>query len=194
MSTDENKNNAHGYLQYKATVGPRVAELRRHIRDIPDFPKPGILFKDITPLLGEAPAFKLVIDLFEEQLAKKKPDLIVGIESRGFIFGAALALRLGVGFVPVRKPGKLPYKCKRVTYDTEYSTDSLEMHEDAIAPGKRVVIVDDLLATGGTAGATARLVEEHGGKVLTMAFVVELDFLSGRGRLGGREAVALIHY
>jgi adenine phosphoribosyltransferase len=194
VTTDDTTKNAHGSLVYRATDDPRITELRKHIRDIPDFPKKGILFKDITPLLGHAEAFRLVIDLFEEQLAADKPDLIVGIESRGFIFGAALALRLGVGFVPVRKPGKLPYKCKRVTYDTEYSTDSLEMHEDAIAPGTRVVIVDDLLATGGTAGATARLVEEHGGKVVTMAFVVELDFLSGRGRLGGREVAALIHY
>jgi adenine phosphoribosyltransferase len=194
VTTDDTAKNAHGSLVYRAKDDPRIIELRRHIRDIPDFPKKGILFKDITPLLGHADAFRLVIDLFEEQLASEKPDLIVGIESRGFIFGAALALRLGVGFVPVRKPGKLPYKCKRVTYDTEYSTDSLEMHEDAIAPGQRVVIVDDLLATGGTAGATARLVEEHGGKVAKMAFVVELDFLSGRGRLGGREVAALIHY
>jgi adenine phosphoribosyltransferase len=164
------------------------------IRNVPDFPKPGILFKDITPLLGHPTAFRLVTDLFEERLAKDKPDLVVGIESRGFIFGAALAQRLGVGFVPVRKPGKLPYKTRKVTYDTEYSTDTLEMHEDAIAKGARVVVVDDLLATGGTAGATARLVEEEGGTVVKLAFVVELDFLAGRGRLGGREVVSLIRY
>ena len=195
MSTDDTNMNAHGTLQYRADIDdPRIVEVRKHIRDIPDFPKAGILFKDITPLLGQAGAFRLVIDLFEERLAGQKPDVIVGIESRGFIFGAALALRLGVGFVPVRKPGKLPYKCRRISYDTEYSTDSLEMHEDAIARGARVVIVDDLLATGGTAGATARLVEEQGGSVASLAFVVELDFLSGRGRLGGREVASLIHY
>jgi adenine phosphoribosyltransferase len=194
--TDTNDNqNAHGSLQYEARVSdPRIAEVQRHIRDIPNFPKPGILFKDITPLLSDAAAFRLVTDLFEERLVREKPDLIVGIESRGFIFGAPLALRLGVGFVPVRKPGKLPYKTRKVTYDTEYSTDTLEMHEDAIAKGKRVVIVDDLLATGGTAGATARLVEEQGGVVTRLAFVVELDFLSGRGRLGGREVESLLHY
>jgi adenine phosphoribosyltransferase len=186
---------AHGSLEYRDTIDdPRIVEIRRHIRDVPNFPKPGILFKDITPLLGQAAAFRLVTDLLEERLAADKPDLIVGIESRGFIFGAALAQRLGVGFVPVRKPGKLPYKTRKVTYDTEYSTDTLEMHEDAIPKGSRVVVVDDLLATGGTASATAKLVEEQGGKVVKLAFVVELDFLSGRGRLGGREVVALLHY
>jgi adenine phosphoribosyltransferase len=185
---------AHGTLEYNAVVDPRIAELRRHVRDIPDFPKPGILFKDITPLLGQPAAFRLVIDLLEERVAPLKADFVVGIESRGFIFGAALAQRLGVGFIPVRKPGKLPYRTRTVTYDTEYSTDSLEIHEDAIPTGARVVIVDDLLATGGTAGATAGLVEGLGGVVAALAFVVELDFLSGRGRLGGREVVALIHY
>jgi adenine phosphoribosyltransferase len=193
--TNDPRGNAHGSLQYSATIDDqRIVELQRHIRDIPNFPKPGILFKDITPLLGNAAAFRLVTDLFEERLAAVKPDLVVGIESRGFIFGAALAQRLGVGFVPVRKPGKLPYKTRKVTYDTEYSTDTLEMHDDAIPKGARVVIVDDLLATGGTAGATARLAEEQGGQVVKLAFVVELDFLSGRGRLGGREVESLIHY
>jgi adenine phosphoribosyltransferase len=187
---------AHGSLEYPSKIADqRVLEIMKHIRDVPDFPKPGILFKDITPLLGNAAAFRLVTDLLEEQLAGTPVDLVVGIESRGFIFGAPLAQRLGVGFVPVRKPGKLPYKSIRVTYDTEYSTDSLEMHEDAIRRGARVVVVDDLLATGGTAGATARLVEQQGGTVAKLAFVVELDFLSGRGRLGGgREVIALVHY
>ena len=168
--------------------------LKQLIREVPDFPKPGILFKDITPLLSDARAFRLTIDLFEESLAQAHADRVVGIESRGFIFGAALAQRLGVGFVPVRKPGKLPYKTRRVTYQTEYSTDTLEIHEDAVPRGARVIIVDDLLATGGTAAATAQLVEDQGGSVASFAFVVELDFLSGRGRLGGREIVSLIHY
>jgi adenine phosphoribosyltransferase len=186
---------AHGTLEYPATIeDARIVEVRSHIRDIPNFPKPGILFKDITPLLGNAAAFRLVTDLFEEHLAKRKPDLIAGIESRGFIFGAALAQRLGLGFVPVRKPGKLPYKTHKVTYDTEYSTDTLEMHQDAVPKGARVVVVDDLLATGGTAAATARLVEAQGGVVDTLAFVVELDFLAGRGRLSGREIVSLVRY
>jgi adenine phosphoribosyltransferase len=187
---------AHGTLEYPSVIADaRVVEIMKHIRDVPDFPKPGILFKDITPLLKDGAAFRLVTDLLEEQLKGERLDLIVGIEARGFIFGAALAQRLGVGFVPVRKPGKLPYRSTRVTYDTEYSTDSLEMHEDAIAKGTRVAIVDDLLATGGTAGATARLIEQQGGTVVKFAFVVELDFLSGRGRLGGgREVISLVHY
>jgi adenine phosphoribosyltransferase len=195
VTIDDTSKDAHGTLQYRATPDdPRIAETRKHIRDIPDFPKPGILFKDITPLLGNAAAFRLIIDLFAERLAQLQPDFIVGIESRGFIFGAPLALRMGVGFVPVRKPGKLPYKTRKISYDTEYSTDTLEMHDDAFPQGARIVIVDDLLATGGTADATARLVEENGGKVASLAFVVELDFLAGRGRLGGREVVSLIHY
>jgi len=171
----------------------RLARITARIRDVPDFPKPGILFKDITPLLGDGPAFRLVTDLLAEHVAARKPELIVGIESRGFIFGAALAERLGVGFVPVRKPGKLPYKTTRETYSLEYGTDALEMHEDAVEK-RRCLIVDDLLATGGTAAATARLVERQGGIVDGFAFVIELEFLKGRARLGGRTVNALIHY
>ena len=163
------------------------------IRDVPDFPKPGILFKDVTPLIGDGPAFRLVTDLLAERVGANKPELIVGIESRGFIFGAALAERLGVGFVPVRKPGKLPYKTTRETYSLEYGTDALEMHEDAVEK-RRCLIVDDLLATGGTAAATARLVEKQGGVVEGFAFVIELDFLKGRERLGTRTIHALVHY
>ena len=169
----------------------RLASITRLIRDVPDFPKPGILFKDVTPLIGDGAAFRLVTDLLAERVAK--PELIVGIESRGFIFGAALAERLGVGFVPVRKPGKLPYKTTRETYALEYGSDTLEMHEDAVG-GRRCLIVDDLLATGGTAGATARLVERQGGTVAGFAFVIELGFLKGRARLGDRPVHALIHY
>ncbi len=172
----------------------RLARIRSFIRDVPDFPKPGILFKDVTPLLGDGPAFRLVTDLLAEHIrANHAPELIVGIESRGFIFGAALAERLGVGFVPVRKPGKLPFKTTRETYALEYGTDALEMHQDAVER-KRCMVVDDLLATGGTAAATARLVERQGGAVEGFAFVIELDFLKGRDRLGGRPLHALVHY
>jgi adenine phosphoribosyltransferase len=171
----------------------RMQRILSRIRDVPDFPKPGILFKDVTPLIGDGPAFRLVTDLLEERIDGKKPELIVGIESRGFIFGAALAERLGVGFVPVRKPGKLPYKTTRETYSLEYGTDALEMHEDAVEK-RRCLIVDDLLATGGTASATARLVQKLGGIVDGFAFVIELDFLKGRQRLGGQPIHALIHY
>ena len=176
-----------------ANTDDRIARITSRIRDVPDFPKPGILFKDVTPLLGDGPAFRVVTDLLAERVGADKPELIIGIESRGFIFGAALAERLGVGFVPVRKPGKLPYKTTRETYALEYGTDALEMHEDAVEK-RRCLIVDDLLATGGTAAATARLVERQGGVVDGFAFVIELDFLKGRSRLGTRPVHALIHY
>ena len=176
-----------------ASTDERIERLTSRIRDVPDFPKPGILFKDVTPLIGDGPAFRLVTDLLAERVGHQKPELIVGIESRGFIFGAALAERLGVGFVPVRKPGKLPYKTTRETYALEYGTDALEMHEDAVER-RRCLIVDDLLATGGTAAATARLVERQGGQVDGFAFVIELDFLKGRQRLGARAIDSLIRY
>jgi adenine phosphoribosyltransferase len=175
------------------TDDERIQRITSRIRDVPDFPKPGILFKDVTPLLGDGAAFRLTTDLLAERVAAHQPELIVGIESRGFIFGAAVADRLGVGFVPVRKPGKLPFNTTRETYALEYGTDALEMHEDAVEK-RRCVIVDDLLATGGTAAATARLVERQGGAIAAFAFVIELDFLQGRGRLGGRTVHALIHY
>jgi adenine phosphoribosyltransferase len=171
----------------------RIGRIIARIRDVPDFPKPGILFKDVTPLLGDGAALRTTIDLLAERVGTKLPELIVGIESRGFIFGAALADRLGVGFVPVRKPGKLPYRTTRETYALEYGTDALEMHEDAVDK-RRCLVVDDLLATGGTAAATARLVERQGGMVEGFAFVIELDFLKGRERLGERAVHALIHY
>lgn len=171
----------------------RLQRISARIRDVPDFPKPGILFKDVTPLIGDGPAFRIVTDLFAERLGATKPELIVGIESRGFIFGAALAERLGVGFVPVRKPGKLPYKTTRQIYELEYGTDALEMHEDAVGR-RRCLIVDDLLATGGTAAATARLVAQLDGVVQGFMFVIELDFLHGRERLGSPSVDALIHY
>jgi adenine phosphoribosyltransferase len=169
-------------------------DLQRFIRDVPDFPKPGILFKDVTPLLGDAAAFRATIDLLAERAAPRRPETVVAIESRGFIFGAPVATALGIGFAPVRKPGKLPFRTKRRSYDLEYGTDSLEMHADAVIEGTRVVVVDDLLATGGTANATIELVREQGGRVVGAAFVVELALLKGRERLGSVPVESLIRY
>jgi adenine phosphoribosyltransferase len=157
--------------------------LRAHIRNIPDFPRPGILFKDITPLLADPRAFHITLDLFAERFVGEHIDTVVGIESRGFIFGGALAARLNASFVPVRKPGKLPYKTHRVAYKLEYGEAELEMHVDSIRQGANTLIVDDLLATGGTASAAAALTRQQGGKVVGFTFAVELDFLDGRARL-----------
>jgi len=175
-------------------IDERIVRLRGRIRDVPDFPKPGILFKDVTPLLGDGDAFKLTTDLLAERVASLKPELIVGIESRGFIFGAALAERLGLGFVPVRKPGKLPFKTTRETYALEYGTDALEMHDDGVRKGQRVLIVDDLLATGGTSRAAADLVKRAGGEVHALAFLIELVALNGRQRLAGETIHAVLQY
>ena len=161
----------------------RVQALRARVRDIEDFPKPGIVFRDLTPLMGHGPSMRACVDLVAERVARHRPDVIVAIESRGFIFGAPVAAALGVGFAPVRKPGKLPWRTSRQTYDLEYGTDSLEMHADAVRAGGRVVIVDDLLATGGTAKATSELVREQQGLVVAFVFVVELATLAGRARL-----------
>jgi adenine phosphoribosyltransferase len=155
------------------------------IRDIPDFPTPGIMFKDITPLLADPRAFHIVLDDLAERFIGEHVDAIVGVEARGFIFGGALAARLNASFVPARKPGKLPAKSDRVSFNTEYSSTELEMHKDSIRKGARVVIVDDVLATGGTAKASADLVKVQGGEVLAYAFVIELSFLKGRERLLG---------
>ena len=162
------------------------------IRDVPDFPRPGILFKDITPVLQKPEAFEQCIVALVEAVSPYRPDLVIGIESRGFIFGAPLALRLGRSFVPVRKVGKLPAETLREDYDLEYGTNSVEIHTDAVPPGARVVIVDDLLATGGTAAATARLVSRLGGVVVGCAFLVELSFLNGRDQLSGIPVASLI--
>ncbi len=171
------------------------ALLRSKLRDIPDFPKPGIIFKDLTPLLADADAWKTVCDaLAEPFLHVDKISRVCGIESRGFLYGVALAERLGVGFVPVRKPGKLPAKTVRETYALEYGQDSLEMHQDALVAGQEVIVCDDLLATGGTAAATCRLVEKLGAKVHACAFAVELGFLKGREKLAGRKIVSLVTY
>lgn len=164
------------------------------IRSIPDFPKPGILFRDITPLLNDPRAFQGVVDGLADATSHLRFSRIAGIESRGFIFGAPLALKLGVGFVPIRKPGKLPAKVLREEYSLEYGTNSIEMHDDALTKGESVLIVDDLLATGGTAAAACRLVERAGGIVAACAFVIELAALNGRAALKGRETVALITF
>jgi len=169
-------------------------DLRSRIRDVPDFPKPGIMFKDLTPLMADGKAFRATQELLAERVATYRPDVIVGIESRGFIFATAAAVKLGVGFVPVRKPGKLPWKKHRVEYALEYGTDALEMHEDALIAGHRVVIIDDLLATGGTAAATVRLVQGQGAQVVATAFVVELGFLKGRDRIAPVPVDALLSF
>jgi adenine phosphoribosyltransferase len=169
-------------------------QLKKLIREVPDFPKKGILFYDITTLLRDKTGFARLIDLFSEHYIGKHIDLILGMEARGFIFGPALAYRLNAGFVPVRKPGKLPAATYRVEYELEYGSNALEIHKDAIEPGQKVLIVDDLLATGGTAVATAKLVSSLGGEIAGMAFVVELDFLKGREKLAGYEVFSLLHY
>lgn len=177
-----------------AASDPRIELLRARVRDVPDFPKPGILFRDLTPLMGDASAFRETVNLLAERIGRHRPELIVAIESRGFIFGAPVAAALGIGFVPVRKPGKLPHKTARRSYALEYGTDALEMHADAVVSGARVALVDDLLATGGTAGATIELVRELGGTVVVAAFVVELAFLAGRAKLGAQSTESLIVY
>lgn len=169
-------------------------DLREHIRDVPDFPKAGIIFKDITTLLKDKAAFKEVIDSLGRQYSGSPIDQIVAIESRGFIFGSALAYELGTGFVPVRKPNKLPATKERVEYALEYGTDCIEIHADALRPGQNALIIDDLLATGGTASAAAMLVEKLGARVAGLAFVIELTFLNGRQRLNGYEIHSLIQY
>jgi adenine phosphoribosyltransferase len=168
--------------------------LRSLIREVPDFPKPGILFYDITTLLKDKAGLRGVIDALCGHYRDAQVDMVLGIEARGFIFAPALAYALGAGFVPVRKPKKLPSECLRVSYDLEYGTDSLEMHKDALAAGSRVLIVDDLLATGGTAAAVARLVEQAGGKLAGLAFAIELTFLNGRAKLPGYDVFSLLKY
>jgi len=171
----------------------RAAPLKAAIRDVPDFPKPGIVFKDITTLLKEPALFRRTIDLLAVLCRDLPCDKVVAIESRGFILGGALAERLGAGFVPVRKKGKLPAATRRHEYDLEYGTDCVEIHEDALVPGDHVLVVDDVIATGGTAQATGRLVEGLGAKVSAFVFLVELTFLKGRARLDGR-VLSLIRY
>ena len=173
---------------------PDVPRLKDLIRDIPDFPKPGVVFKDITPLLADPEGFALVIDNLVQRYAGQGITKVVGIEARGFIIAAPVAHRLGAGFVPVRKVGKLPWEVEAEAYELEYGTGLLELHSDAVAIDETVLIVDDVLATGGTAAATVRLIERLGAKVAGLSFVIELGFLNGRRRLPGRDILSLLHY
>ena len=169
-------------------------DLKELIRDVPDFPKEGIVFKDITTLTKDAEGFHAAVDRIVERYENAGVDVVVGIEARGFIFAGAVAYRLGVGFVPARKPGKLPAETVRAEYELEYGTDAVEMHRDGIAPGQRVLIVDDLLATGGTAAAAAELVESLGGEIVAIAFLIDLAFLNGRAKLPDCEVFCLVEY
>ena len=169
-------------------------DLRDRVRDVPDFPKPGIVFKDLMPLVADPAYFRETIDRLEELARPKQPDIILGAEARGFIFGGALADRLGCGFVPARKPGKLPWETVEATYDLEYGQDRLQVHADAIREGARVIVHDDVLATGGTAKAKTELVEQLGGEVVGLLFVIELGFLNGRDKLAAYDVQSLITY
>ena len=169
-------------------------DLKTQIRHIPDFPKPGILFYDITTLLRDPAGFRATIDALAAPYQRRDVDVVVGIESRGFILGAAVALRLGAGFVPIRKPGKLPSKTRKETYALEYGSDALEIHEDAVVAGQRVLIVDDVLATGGTAAAATKLVRDSGGTLQGLAFLLELGFLDGRAKLPGEQVFSVLQY
>lgn len=169
-------------------------DLKAHIRDIPNFPKPGILFRDITPMLANPTSLQYSIDWFAEQVAPYEPDYIVGIESRGFMFGMPLAYKMGIGFAPVRKPGKLPAAVHSASYDLEYGSDTLELHRDAFPINSRVLVIDDLIATGGTAAATCELVEKTGGTVVGCGFVIELVELQGRSKLPDVPISSLLQY
>jgi adenine phosphoribosyltransferase len=175
-------------------VSDLVQRIEGAIRDIHDFPKPGIVFKDWMPLLAQPELLKIAVDLLAEPFREAQIDHVLGMEARGFLLGVPVAMALGAGFVPVRKPGKLPYDTYDVTYDLEYGTDSLEMHTDALVPGQRVLVLDDLLATGGTGAATMELIRKTGAEVIACAFLVELDFLAGRERLGVDWVHSVIHY
>jgi adenine phosphoribosyltransferase len=168
--------------------------LRKHVRDIADYPKPGVIFKDITPLLAHAEAFSRAVDALAQPFEDQRIDKVLGIEARGFVFAAPVAYIRTAGFVPVRKAGKLPWDIEREEYELEYGTDLLEIHRDAIAPGERVLVVDDVLATGGTASAVVRLVERLGGEVAGLAFLIELEFLAGRKKLPGQDVHAIVRY
>jgi len=171
-----------------------MKELKKLIREVPDWPKPGILFYDLTTLIKDAQGLRAVVDHLAEKYRGAKIDIVAGIEARGFILAPAVALRLGTGFVPIRKPNKLPWKTSRVSYQLEYGTDTLEIHQDAVHAGQRVLLLDDLLATGGTAAAAASLIRQLGGEVAGAAFIVELTFLKGRSKLSGLDVFSLLEY
>jgi adenine phosphoribosyltransferase len=168
--------------------------LKDHIRDIPDFPQPGVVFKDITPLLADVDAFRFAVDAIADHFAGNDVHKVLGVEARGFIIAAPIAYRFGAGFIPVRKAGKLPWEIEREEYELEYGSDLLEIHRDAVRPGENVLIVDDVLATGGTASSTVKLVERLGANVLGLGFVIELAFLHGRDKLAAHDAVSLLVY
>lgn len=178
----------------RTAEAPAALDLRCYVRDIPDFPTKGILFRDITPLLRDGPAFRQAIDQLAARHHGQRPDVVVAIESRGLIVGAALAHALHIGMVPVRKAGKLPHETYRASYQLEYGQDTLEIHRDALPPGARVLVVDDLLATGGTMGATIELVQRCGGRIVELAFLIELTALKGRERLTPHPIISLIQY
>ena len=165
-------------------------DLKAAVRDVPDFPKEGILFKDITPVLQNPELFSFAVSLFEEQARARGATIVAAVDARGFFFGGALCERLGVGLVPIRKQGKLPYKTYEESYELEYGSATLAVHQDAFKPGEKVVLIDDLLATGGTAGASARLIERAGGEVVQIQFLIELEFLKGRGQIAGYDVFA----
>lgn len=181
-------------MHLPSVPGMDADQLKKLIREIPDFPKKGILFYDITTLLKDKTGFATLIDKLSEHYIAQNIDLVLGMEARGFIFAPALAYRLGAGFVPVRKPKKLPAKVSSVTYDLEYGTDQLDIHYDAVKPGQRVLVCDDLLATGGTAAAAVQLIKQLGGEVAGAAFAVELSFLNGRAKLPGVDVFSLLKY
>ena len=183
--------NSKGFLNQKQE---NVSDIKKAIRTIPHFPKQGVMFRDITTLLQNPKAFKKVCDSFYKRYKDKKIDVVAGVESRGFIFGAILAYKLGVGFIPIRKPGKLPHKTIREEYELEYGKSAVEVHEDAIKKGQRVLIVDDLIATGGTIGAAIKLVEKLGGKIVECCFVVELPELKGREKIKGYSIFNLVEF
>jgi len=172
----------------------KALDLRRYIRDIPDWPKKGILFRDITPLLADPRAFAAAVEALCAGFSMSRIDYVAAVEARGFIFGAAVAEKLGAGFVPIRKKGKLPAATESITYDLEYGTDTLEVHRDAVGSGANVLMVDDLLATGGTMAAACRLIEKIGGRVAAVAFLVELKDLGGREKMGGYKVTSIISY
>ncbi len=175
-------------------MGSEAGWLKEHIRDIPDFPSPGVVFKDITPLLADPDAFRFAVDALAGHFSQVKVDKVLGIEARGFILAAPIAYRFGAGFVPVRKGGKLPWQVEKEEYVLEYGSDLLEVHGDGVEPGEQLLVVDDVLATGGTASATVRLAERLGGQVVGVGVVIELAFLEGRSRLEGRDVASLISY
>jgi adenine phosphoribosyltransferase len=176
------------------TMSATLAEIKAAIRDIPNFPKPPVIFKDITPVLQQPKLFRACVDVFVDRHSQQKPDAIVGIDARGFIFAGAVAYQLGVAFVPVRKKGKLPYKTIEASYELEYGRETLTMHIDAVKPGARVVVLDDVLATGGTAATAAHLVEQLGGKVVECDFLIELKFLAGAAKLAKHPMFAALSY